>query len=239
MRKTTAALRVKQSLAWIGAILGTLTLFASKGELHSIILSLAMLIPGAWWLWCDRADKKAAEEYGKQAKEHNELHSLLSHTDPDVAAQMTPPDEPAKKNRKWVIVAPLSFALLLIGTSMLPKGSKTEVSPPSPSIATTTSASNSPTKTEASTITAAPSTVTVTSEPAPTTPANEPQQGLVSPYTETHTPQPVNPPPATQVYYGSCAEARSAGAAPLYSGQPGYRSGLDRDGDGIACDKVG
>ncbi|MFI6938539.1 excalibur calcium-binding domain-containing protein [Streptomyces sp. NPDC050418] len=28
-----------------------------------------------------------------------------------------------------------------------------------------------------------------------------------------------------------------AGAAPIYRGQPGYRSGLDRDGDGIACDR--
>ena len=38
------------------------------------------------------------------------------------------------------------------------------------------------------------------------------------------------------VYYANCAEARAAGAAPLYRGQPGYRSGLDRDNDGIACE---
>ena len=29
---------------------------------------------------------------------------------------------------------------------------------------------------------------------------------------------------------------RAAGAAPLHRGDPGYRSGLDRDGDGIACE---
>lgn len=39
------------------------------------------------------------------------------------------------------------------------------------------------------------------------------------------------------VYYRNCDEARKAGVAPIYRGQPGYRSGLDRDGDGIACDK--
>ncbi|MEU8621939.1 excalibur calcium-binding domain-containing protein [Streptomyces sp. NPDC048623] len=37
-------------------------------------------------------------------------------------------------------------------------------------------------------------------------------------------------------YYANCAAARDADAAPIHRGEPGYRSGLDRDGDGIACD---
>lgn len=37
-------------------------------------------------------------------------------------------------------------------------------------------------------------------------------------------------------YYPNCAAARAAGAAPIRRGQPGYRPGLDRDGDGIACE---
>lgn len=37
-------------------------------------------------------------------------------------------------------------------------------------------------------------------------------------------------------YFVSCAAAREAGAAPLRKGDPGYRSGLDRDGDGTACE---
>ncbi|WP_111836792.1 excalibur calcium-binding domain-containing protein [Actinomyces bovis] len=40
-----------------------------------------------------------------------------------------------------------------------------------------------------------------------------------------------------QVYYANCKEAKAAGAAPLYRGNPGYRDGLDRDHDGIACEK--
>jgi Excalibur calcium-binding domain/Protein of unknown function (DUF1524) len=46
-------------------------------------------------------------------------------------------------------------------------------------------------------------------------------------------------PPASSggdVYYANCAAVRAAGKAPLYRGQPGYRPGLDRDGDGIACE---
>ena len=37
-------------------------------------------------------------------------------------------------------------------------------------------------------------------------------------------------------YYPNCAAARAAGAAPIRRGDPGYRAGLDRDGDGVACD---
>lgn len=38
------------------------------------------------------------------------------------------------------------------------------------------------------------------------------------------------------VFYGDCADARLAGAAPITVGQPGYRSGLDSDSDGVACE---
>ena len=37
-------------------------------------------------------------------------------------------------------------------------------------------------------------------------------------------------------YYPSCAWARAAGAAPISRGSPGYRSGLDADDDGVACE---
>ncbi|MFD7625921.1 excalibur calcium-binding domain-containing protein [Streptomyces sp. NPDC059851] len=39
------------------------------------------------------------------------------------------------------------------------------------------------------------------------------------------------------VVYKSCAEAKAAGAAPIRRGQPGYSRTLDRDNDGVACDK--
>jgi hypothetical protein len=37
-------------------------------------------------------------------------------------------------------------------------------------------------------------------------------------------------------HFRSCREARAAGAAPMYRGQPGYSPALDGDGDGIACE---
>ncbi|HVE97277.1 MAG TPA: excalibur calcium-binding domain-containing protein [Pseudonocardiaceae bacterium] len=42
--------------------------------------------------------------------------------------------------------------------------------------------------------------------------------------------------PSSSIYYKNCAAARAAGAAPIQKGEPGYRSALDRDGDGTACD---
>ncbi len=38
------------------------------------------------------------------------------------------------------------------------------------------------------------------------------------------------------VYFRYCADARRAGAAPLYRGDPGYAERLDADGDGVACE---
>jgi endonuclease YncB( thermonuclease family) len=66
-------------------------------------------------------------------------------------------------------------------------------------------------------VTAAPST-TQAPKPKPTTAA------------------PVEPDPPAAVYYKNCTAARAAGVTPLYRGQPGYGSHLDRDNDGVACE---
>jgi hypothetical protein len=48
-------------------------------------------------------------------------------------------------------------------------------------------------------------------------------------------PAPAAPAPAA-VFYANCAAAKAAGAAPILTGQAGYRAGLDRDLDGVACE---
>jgi hypothetical protein len=40
----------------------------------------------------------------------------------------------------------------------------------------------------------------------------------------------------TSVHYSNCDEARDAGVAPIYRGEPGYREGMDGDADGVACE---
>ena len=46
--------------------------------------------------------------------------------------------------------------------------------------------------------------------------------------------EPTTNTPDPDVYYDKCDEARAAGDAPLYSGDPGYGPHLDRDG--VACE---
>ena len=38
------------------------------------------------------------------------------------------------------------------------------------------------------------------------------------------------------VTYSDCDEVRALGRDPVYEGQPGYRTTMDGDGDGIACE---
>ena len=54
--------------------------------------------------------------------------------------------------------------------------------------------------------------------------------------TEEATSDPPASSPAADVYYENCDEARAAGAAPVFAGDPGYGPHLDRDGDGVACE---
>ena len=86
-------------------------------------------------------------------------------------------------------------------------------------------------------------TVTVTAQPTtvtdePTATVTVTQAAPPLPLLEPPAPSATNypPPPLSNVYYESCAAARADGAAPLMRGEPGYRPGLDRDGDGIACE---
>lgn len=101
---------------------------------------------------------------------------------------------------------------------------------------------------------AAAPTVTVTepAEPAPTVTVTEPPEpaptvtvtAQAPPVTVTETEEaPAAGHSASEggsssgsAYYANCSAAKGAGAAPLFRGDPGYRSGLDRDDDGVACE---
>jgi beta-lactam-binding protein with PASTA domain len=66
-------------------------------------------------------------------------------------------------------------------------------------------------------------------KPAPVVPAPAPAAPAPAPAPAVKAP--------AAVYYANCTAARQAGAAPIYAGTPGYGKHLDRDGDGIGCDK--
>lgn len=74
-----------------------------------------------------------------------------------------------------------------------------------------------------------PEPTTEEPEPAPVEPTAEPAEEPAAPAPE---PEPTPAP----VHFSSCKQAREAGAAPLYRGDPGYNPKLDRDNDGVACE---
>ena len=87
-----------------------------------------------------------------------------------------------------------------------------------------------------------PEETTATPEPAPATvepePEPEPEPAVEEPEPVADEPAPPAPAPAPAPArpFTSCAQAREAGAAPLYRGDPGYSPRLDRDKDGVACE---
>ena len=69
--------------------------------------------------------------------------------------------------------------------------------------------------------------------------ARQQQQARPQPAPRQVAPAPSAPQPApsAELHFGSCKEARAAGYSHMRRGEPGYSPHLDRDGDGIACDK--
>ena len=80
------------------------------------------------------------------------------------------------------------------------------------------------------------------SAPSSTAPPDVPENAPSPASSSTPSPSSSSPAPAPQPVraptqmYSSCAQARAAGAAPLYEGDPGYNPRLDRDKDGVACE---
>lgn len=105
-------------------------------------------------------------------------------------------------------------------------------------VATTASRTPSSTVTTAGPTVSPAGTVGATSAPVgDSTTAPTQRRTTVAPTPKRTTPP--APPKTTapgDAYYANCAAAKAAGAAPLYRGQPGYRSALDRDNDGVACE---
>lgn len=118
----------------------------------------------------------------------------------------------------------------------------------SPTRSTPSSTTPSPYPTWTTTPTWTPSTTTERPIPTTTVPTTS---AAPTPTTETTTVYvlpPAAPEPSTavpiaplapsrgDVYYRSCAAAHADGRSNIPIGSPGYRPGLDRDGDGVACE---
>ena len=239
-------------LAWIALAVGAIMLFS--GGIGGVLFAAAFIVPGAWWMWCEAQDKKHFKKSQEAATNHEQLRKLL---DPErdalvlnsmgAAPQFTP------VNRRWPFVWLAALVLFIAGGNLSPElesAPDTEPTPTSTAPTTTSAASESTSAVTTTTRTSTTSSTHSSSSPSSVTteettasiakfadiPAEEPAQAP-APAPVIEQPVPAAPAPApARVYYANCSEARAAGVAPIYEGQPGYSRKLDRDGDGIACE---
>ncbi|MFI6674794.1 excalibur calcium-binding domain-containing protein [Kribbella sp. NPDC050470] len=135
---------------------------------------------------------------------------------PGPATSWFPPAQPA--NRPATLSPPWSPT----------KAAATPNSPAQPSTQPSTEPFSQPPSTQPPS-TIQPSTPPSSTVPGPTT--------TTQPSTTPSTTQTTPPATTPTVVYKNCAEVRAAGKAPLYRGDPGYTPALDRNGDGIACER--
>lgn len=149
------------------------------------------------------------------------------------------PVRPAKRSTGiwfvWTWIGVLVVSACICGVAVPgddpPKREPNRLVNPSPTVPTRSPTSEPPS--ESATPSPTPSlTPSATPSPTPTTPAP------VTPRATTPAPRPprTTAPAGGSTYYANCAAVRAAKKAPLYRGQPGFRPGLDRDNDGIACE---
>jgi hypothetical protein len=162
------------------------------------------------------------------------INSLRSANVTFPAPRPNPPGRtPPNKYLALWIALPIMAAFLICGAigAALDKDDQDDAEPqPVATVATTTAATTepTPTSTPSSTAPAAPTASATSAPPTPTrttTTTKKPPAGGGATTT-----------PPTSVYYKNCTEVKAAGAAPLYSYEPGYRPALDSDKDGVACE---
>lgn len=159
---------------------------------------------------------------------------------PAVAATPEPPRSESRRSRKplW-IGAGIVAGLLIIGGN-LRGGDPAVTTAPSADVSTfaATPAAVPPVAptSAGSPTTAAAATTPQAAQPQPQPKPQPKPQPQPLPASEPDRDQhpAVAEPPAS---YKNCDAVRAAGNAPLLLGQPGYNRKLDRDGDGVACEK--
>lgn len=148
----------------------------------------------------------------------------------------SPPPKPPFKKQAVIIGGSIVGGVVLLGVLGNIGSGDDDARPTASTLTkTVTVTAQPPTVTaQAPTVTA---TVTLAAPPAPfvepSVPAAEPPVEAMPPLPPF---APLMPPIPSSAYYQNCKAARAAGVAPLHVGEPGYRPGLDGDGDGVACE---
>lgn len=149
-----------------------------------------------------------------------------------------------------IVVVPAALMALVL-LNPFSSGDSTDTAPdflpttPATTAATPAERSEKPARAERTPTSTPTQIASSTPTGPPTTPTTTPTTTEVSPRSATPTttapkttpPTPSLTPTPAIVVYNSCAEVRAAGKAPLHRGDPGYSPALDRNGDGVACER--
>ena len=231
-QRSTVGRVFKAAVSIIAVIIGGLLLLASLGTLvisgfgqafAMFLVSAGFLVPAGWWFICEYKDMQRAKEqqlgfFGQSA---------------------------APAQRHWKVVAPAAVVAAIVGMALVEPAPDHEVvgtSVPIP-VTSTSMMTTTTSKQETTRRTSTTTTTKVTSEVV--APVSELVQASPEPTPEPPAP-PVQPAQVQNLVgaqqnsagaYPNCCAAWTAGDAPVYAGSPGYGPHLDRDHDGIGCEK--
>ncbi|HGM2100296.1 TPA: hypothetical protein ACKJ9L_002192, partial [Neisseria gonorrhoeae] len=121
---------------WISAGFGALIILAALSSLSSgvreafamVLVGLAIGLPGAWWLYCERRDAK----FRAEAADREQTYSLLTDADRSLLGEPAPAEH---IDRRWNRIRVAAIAFLIAGLIAQPsQGSTTsETEDPAPS----------------------------------------------------------------------------------------------------------
>ena len=250
----------KRILAWGGFLWGLLCILVGVVDAGSfaeaagfILFGLAFFAPSAWWMYCTAKDQKAFRQYRETLQTNENLAQFLTEADRVVLQGMSGVQPPRKVNRHWPVVTIGSIVALVVGTVIMPLEDEDGDSAPSSTPPTTVSSSVSvsPSVSPAASTSAASVTTSAdagaaereAAEAARVAEAERLEQERIERERaeQEAVPQqfvaPVQAPQQPSAYYRNCRAVWDAIGGPIHAGQPGYDSHLDRDGDGVGCEK--
>ena len=232
-----------------------------------ILFGLAFFAPSAWWMYCTAKDEKAFRQYRETLQTNENLAQYLTDADRVVLQGMSGVQPPRKVNRHWPVVTIGSIVALVVGTVITPleeDGDSGSSSTPPTTVSSSVSPAAS--TSAASVTTSADAGAAEREREAAEAEASRAEEARLAEEREAAerarvaeeqrleqeriereraeqeaVPQqfvaPAQAPQQPSAYYRNCRAVWDAIGGPIHAGQPGYDSHLDRDGDGVGCEK--
>nr|WP_306482677.1 excalibur calcium-binding domain-containing protein [Corynebacterium riegelii] len=218
-------------------------------------------------MYCTAKDLKAFRQYRETLQTNENLAQYLTDADRVVLQGMSGVQPPRKVNRHWPVVTIGSIVALVVGTVITPLEEDGDSGSSSTPPTTVSSSVSPAAGTSATALTTSADADAVERErEAAEAEASRAEEARLAEEREAAerarvaeeqrleqeriereraeqeaVPQqfvaPAQAPQQPSAYYRNCRAVWDAIGGPIHAGQPGYDSHLDRDGDGVGCEK--